>query len=198
MAVCVLTGDIVGSTDLTSAQQRQVMDAVGQAFEDLADGNGPTFDTYRGDGWQMSFPTVGLGLRYALYIRALLRSKHEDFETRIAIAEHHGETRRSHRIATPFTQSGRSLDAMPDDVLLSHASGGPLQAATLLADRISRGWTNAQAKAIRYLLPPDADLTQKVIARHLGISRQAVGQALDAAAYPVIKRALAAIEGQAK
>lgn len=198
MALCVLTGDIVGSTALSSAHQEKVIQLVASAHDDLAKGGPSTYDSHRGDGWQMAFMNAPYGLRHALYIRALLKSKNEQFETRIAISYDKSVDNIGNTRSAPYVASGHALDDMPDGALMGHAGGGALQAATLLADYISRDWTSAQARAVRPFLYPFSKTTQQDVASDLGISRQAVGQALDAAGYPAIKAALATIEGQAK
>ena len=81
---------------------------------------------------------------------------------------------------------------------MTHAQGGAIGAATALADHVSNGWTSAQARAILPFLKTLKRPTQKEVSAFLGISRQAVGQALDAAGYSAIKAALAAIEEQEK
>lgn len=79
---------------------------------------------------------------------------------------------------------------------MGHASGGALNALILLADHISQGWTPAQARAIFTMLPPGAG-PRRAVAERLGISRQAVDQALHAAGFPAIDAALTQIEGDA-
>ncbi|MBT8411058.1 MAG: MarR family transcriptional regulator [Octadecabacter sp.] len=203
MAICVLTGDIVGSTQLTPAQNERVKKALEGAHSDLTGFIDGTIDLYRGDGWQMSFESHPLPLRFALYIRATLKTADEAFETRIAISEGQATDKSSFSAqlntssSEVFVSSGRCLDDMPRDILMAHALGGALHASTVLLDHISRSWTKAQASAIQWFLLPHVAVTQKDVASHLGISRQAVGQALDAAGYHVIDRALRAIEEQA-
>ncbi len=96
-----------------------------------------------------------------------------------------------------FSQSGRLLEMLPDQTLMAHSSGGSLDAAFRLADHISRGWTQAQARAMAAMLPPDAG-PRRVAADALGISRQAVDQALHAAGFPAIDAALKLIEAEAE
>ena len=198
MSICVLTGDIVGSTDLTKAQFSKLRLVLAGCLDALQQDGSANLDIYRGDGWQMDFDGRPPGLREALYIRASLRAENEAFETRIAIAcgpeisIFLGANTKTH------IASGHALDEMPRDILMSHAAGGPLQAATVLADHISQGWTRAQAMAIRPFLLKGSGITQKQVANDLGISRQAVGQALNAAGFHVLDRALRAIEEQAK
>ena len=197
MALCVLTGDIVGSTDLTAAE----MDTVHAVLARVRDTIGPDaalLDTYRGDGWQLSLAPEGSALRYALYVRASLTAEDDKFATRIALAEGGHPFDPANTTSGPYIRSGRCLDAMPKEALMAHAAGGARHAATLLADQISRTWTTPQAKAIQPFLLGASDVTQKAVAENLSISRQAVGQALDAAGYHPIRRALAALEEHVK
>jgi DNA-binding phage protein len=202
MALCVLTGDIVGSTDLSAAELFEIAQTLTDANRNLHLVAGPPhFDIHRGDGWQAAFTNRSKALRIALLFRAVLFARNDKYETRIAIAvgDESLENKDISRANSPtFILSGRTLDTMSDDHLMAHASGGSHHAATVLADYISRSWTTAQARAIAPFLHPAESWTQKDVARNLGISRQAVGQALDAAGYPAIKAALTAIEEQAK
>lgn len=202
MAICVLTGDIIGSTDLSAAELFEIRQTLTDTDRALSAKLGaPHFDIHRGDGWQAVFTNRNMGLRVALVFRAAIRSRNDRYDTRIAIAS--GEealetTDISSATSSTFVASGRALDAMPTDQFMAHAAGGPHHATTLLADYISQGWTQAQARAILPFMMPNTKPTQKDVANTLGISRQAVGQALDAAGYPALKAALLSLEKQAK
>lgn len=201
MALCVLTGDIVGSTELSAAELFEIGQILADASSNLQLVAGPPhFDIHRSDGWQATFTNRRKALRVALLFRAVLLARNDKYETRIAIAlgSESLENKDISKATSPtFIISGRTLDTMSDDHFMAHASGGSHHAATVLADYISRSWTTAQARAIAPFLHPAKSWTQKEVARILGISRQAVGQALDAAGYPAIKAALTAIEEQA-
>ena len=198
MAICVLTGDIVGSMRLHRAQFERVQLLLEDSYYDIKEDTSGSLDQFRGDGWQMAFDNRHESLRFALYIRATLKANDDDFDTRIAISESDAEYLISNDYDDVYVASGRALDDMPRDTLMAHANGGALHATTLLVDQISREWTQAQARAIKPFLLRNVRHTQKSVAAALGISRQAVGQALEAACYPVISRALRAIEEQAK
>lgn len=214
-SIAVLTGDLVGSTGLTDAQIRTAFSMLenevvavlktwaGQTLQ-------PVFARSRGDGWQMRLGQPAFALRCALFVRAALKSQDEDaassnpqsvgtsgVHTRIAIATGFGdpETPENLNEATGpvFVASGRALDAMPKGATLAHASGGPLAAATRLADHISADWTQPQAAAMQHALAPDAP-TRAEIGVALGKSRQAVDQALAAAGYKALSDALRLIE----
>ncbi|MGB8621206.1 MAG: MarR family transcriptional regulator [Paracoccaceae bacterium] len=201
--LAVLTGDLVGSTGLDSAEFDSALAALHAGFDGIA-GWDPAarHSSYRGDGWQLVLTRPAQALRAALFLRARLRDASEQFDSRVALACGVADRRVLQDIATAndpvFVASGRLLDAMKPPSLISHASGGGWQASAVLADHVSRGWTSAQARAVLPFLTPLEHPTQKTVAESLGISRQAVGQALDAAGFPAIEAALEALEEQAE
>lgn len=202
--IAVLTGDIVTSSDLPAKDLDLAMEALDRAtncFSDWHAGSHPIITAFArrgGDGWQTILDTPDLALRAALFLRAKLMGK-GPFQTRIAIATGEGaltdkamkDPNYGHGPA--FTQSGRLLEKLPRNALMQHDDGGLLSAAVLLADHISREWTQAQAATMALALAPTRK-TQQDIARHLGISRQAVAQSLKSAGYTAISAALDLIE----
>ena len=194
----VLSGDVVGSTQLSGTDQRRVFEALRDGAGRIADwlGNPVQFTRNRGDGWQICLPGARPGLRAALGMRAALRAEGKTFETRIAIASGPGEIPPNGdlNIATGpvFVAAGRALDAL-DGPYMVHAGGGALGATVRLADHISAGWTPAQARAVLPMLAP-APPTHAAAARDLGISRQAVDQALNAAGFAALLDALALLD----
>ncbi len=205
--IAVLTGDLVGSSELDGSTIKDIFRALHRASGELAnwhDGGAPlarhrneAWARHRGDGWQRYLVQPQYALRAALLFRAAVRSKGRHFDTRIAIAigEAGEETITDPNEATgpAFVASGRALDAMRGDVRMVHASGGALGAATRLADQICQGWTAAQATAVFHALHP-ARSTREEIAKRIGKSRQAVDQALAAAGFRALDDALAMIE----
>ncbi len=196
--LAVLTGDLIGSTRLPA----ETLDAAFAALSVLAheagrwQGADLRFTRSRGDGWQMCLVRPALALRTALAARASLRAADRRLATRIAIAEGIGDpgTGDLNTAAGPvFEASGRALDRL-DGASMIHAAAGATGAAVRLADEISHGWTQAQAAAMVLFLAPDPP-TRAVAGSMLGKSRQAVDQALAAAAFPAISQALDMIEG---
>jgi len=196
----VLTGDIVASSDLSGPQLDSALTVIEDAVDaitcwrnDLVTG----FGRRGGDSWQCAIGAPVLGLRAALFIRAALRREGKTLSTPIAIAEGAGNlpadaaTNSAHGPA--FTASGRLLEKISSHAQMAHDSGGPLAAATRLADHISQGWTVAQARATHVALTPDIG-PRSEIAQRLGITRQAVNQSLWAAGFPAISEALDLIE----
>ncbi|HEY9039142.1 MAG TPA: MarR family transcriptional regulator [Roseovarius sp.] len=192
----VLTGDLMNSSDLDPAALDAAMDSLRDAALDF----GGTFGRRGGDGWQCAAPEPANALRYALILRAALRSLRKDHATRIAIAAGAGTLPASGDVnaahGPAFTASGRLLEAMPAHVGMADAAGGAQDAATRLADHISSGWTPAQARSVRLILWPKGRIRADAAAA-LGITRQAVDQALWSAGFPALSDALDLIEGTA-
>jgi DNA-binding phage protein len=153
-----------------------------------------------GDGWQAALSHPVSPLRAALYVRACVKALYKQADTRIAVATGdgtlpaNGDTNAAHGEA--FTQSGRLLDDMKGSARLAFSVQGAPHAAFVLADHIATGWTPAQARAMALMLVPKAGTRAKA-AEHLGISRQAVDQALRAAGFSAFDAALRAIDGAA-
>ena len=199
MPIAVLTGDLIGSTALARDDVERAFVALSEAAEAIGgwQRTPARFTRSRGDGWQLYLARPELALRAALTLRAALAAAGRTVETRIAMATGPGapEPPEDLNEATgpAFTASGRALDALAGGATMAHASGGALGAAVRLADHISRGWTEAQGRALLHMLPPDPP-TRAEVGDRLGISRQAVDQALAAAGFPAIEAALGLIE----
>lgn len=217
MKWAVFTGDIVDS----SALAPDALDGIMQQIQEISwEGSGWAhaegdqtyvgFARRGGDGWQIAINRPLLSLRFSLYIQARLRSMNSAYATRIAAATGEGklpvmkregddnssglafdDLNSAHGPA--FTASGRLLNELAGHTLMAQADGGALDAAFRLADYISQGWTQAQARSLCLMLPPGAG-PRRVAADALGVSRQAVDQALNGAGYAAIIDALEAIE----
>lgn len=198
--ICVLTGDLIGSTSLPAGQAASAMAALRDAADDIAawPDNGPTrFTPYRGDGWQMVLHNPTLSLRAALYMCAWLRVLGKAFSTRIALAQGvetlSEDADLSSQTGKTFVASGRALDAMDKGTTLVWADAGALGAVFRLADALCASWTPAQAKAVALMLQP-GKMTHAEVAEQLQISRQAVDQALVGAGHAALRDALQMIE----
>lgn len=202
MILAVLAGDFIGSADWPEgAVARAHALLAAEAARIATWAGGPTrYTRNRGDGWQIVIARPAFDLRAALVLRAVLRAEGKAFSTRIALARGVGEVAGDdlNRARGPvFIAAGRGLDTMHGEITLDHMSAGALGAAALLADRISAGWTPAQARAIAPMLAPDPP-THAEVAASIGISRSAVSQALAAAHHDAFARALARIEAEAQ
>ena len=199
--IAVLTGDIVRSTDLPKERLDRAVSALQAAAETAADWHGASllFSRNRGDGWQVFLQRPALALRTALYLRSALRAEGKDMSTRISAATgtgDPGDTGDLNAASGPvFVASGRGLDKIEPPAMMAFAGGGATGAVFRLSDHVSNSWTEAQARALGPFLAPDPP-TQSEVADRLGITRQAVAQALDSAGYHALSDALAMIEGR--
>ncbi|MEM7076525.1 MAG: MarR family transcriptional regulator [Pseudomonadota bacterium] len=201
----VITGDIVASSGLNAAQLGAIMDTLRDASASIGSWHSggdaesaALFARRAGDAWQIAVRAPALCLRASLYIQSAVIA-HHDAHTRLAVATGDGtvpagRTPDLNSASGPaFVDSGRLLSALPRHALMAHATGGALDAAFRLADHISQGWTQAQARSIHAMLPPGSGPRQSV-AHRLGISRQAVDQSLRAAGFAALDAALRQIE----
>ncbi|MBV2360671.1 MarR family transcriptional regulator [Thalassococcus sp. CAU 1522] len=201
MDITVFTGDIVASSDMDADRLDVCLATLSEGCDRIAEWTGATghasFARRGGDGWQAVFPTGIPTHRAALFLQARLRQQGDDIATRIAIATGEGRlsdpTDPNSGHGTVFTASGRLLTRLKGKRLLGDAAGGVTQAFLRLADHIAQGWTPAQARAVAAMLPPGAG-PRVAAAKKLGVSRQAVDQALHAAGYPALIDALELIE----
>lgn len=204
--IAVLSGDLIDSRRLPTSELEEAFTALKNAaleisfwqWDEAQDRAVATcFTRNRGDGWQIYLAKPRLALRAALYMRAALLAEGATLRTRIAIAEGEGDLGLGNDLnnagGPAFVASGRALDNMKSPVSLTHATGGALGACVRLVDHISGGWTQAQARAVRGMLPPRKP-TRSEVAASLAISRQAVEQSLNAAGFGALADAMALIE----
>lgn len=191
----VITGDIAASTRLSADRLTTGLEALDTGAALLGRWlSAPVhFTRHRGDGWQICLPPKIAPLRAALVMRGSLRIADKNLQTRMAIATGPAQVPSDGNLNTAtgaaFVASGQLLDRL-EGAEIADAAGGATGAATRLAHHISEGWTQAQARSVLPMLAPDRP-TQDMVAETLGISRQAVRQALVAAGFPAL---LAAIE----
>ena len=201
----ILTGDLIRSTSLSGTMLDDAFEGLADAASEIAAWTADTpagfhstrFTRSRGDGWQIILFSPRLVLRSALYLRASLRRLGHSVDTRIAIATGIADSGLgsdlNSAVGPAFVESGRKLDDMREPATMAHVDGGPMAAVVRLADYISQGWTEAQAKAMYHMLWPSGR-TRNSAARAIGVSRQAVDQALASAGYHALKDAMNLIE----
>lgn len=198
MIYAVFTGDLVESSALDQGQLTVSLQGIKtclQAIWRWEDSPPLGFGIRGGDGWQAALPAPHRALRAALYLRAQMLELPAQSRFALSIAEGtlppDGDTNRAHGPA--FTTSGRLLEALPKHRLMAVSGPGPGAATFALADHIASGWTQAQARALAPMLAPDPGPRSEV-AKRLGISRQAVDQALNSAGFRALSDALDAWE----
>ena len=195
----VITGDIIGSSQIAKRYRQHLLDDLNKLFNDL---NSHTIQSkqllveiFRGDSFQMVLEKPERALLVGLLIRAKLRSltpadDHDGqnyWDARISIGV--GEvTFWTDKIVesdgTAFQLSGRGLDDMKKKQSLSVRTIWPevnreLEVACALSETIINRWTISQAKVIYpYLLK---NKTQKELAEEFNITQGAVSQRLNEA-----------------
>ncbi|MFV0358960.1 MarR family transcriptional regulator [Tropicimonas sp.] len=200
MPIAVLSGDIVASTALPRQRLDDVMSALATAAGDMSTWHGAElrFTRQRGDGWQVVLAQPVRALRSALYMQSAIRALGKGITTRISIATGAGGPGSGPDLNSAtdavFVAAGRGLDSMTGPERMRHASGGAIGAATRLADLIAQEWTAAQARALHPMLVPGDPPRHADVAQRLGITRQAVTQALAAAGFDALDAALRLIE----
>jgi hypothetical protein len=203
----IATGDIVGSSQLTSDELDGAMAALREASRLIwrwrSASQPPELVRFRGDGWQAALPAPALALRACLFFRARLRCLGQTRDTRISIgigAGHLAPAGALNASAGPaFELSGRGLDTLPRAARFSvahveeRADQALNRAIFALGDEISRRWTVRQAEVFSRMLPPDAG-PQKSAAEDLGITQQMVAKHLRAGGDWALRQAMATLE----
>lgn len=196
--VCVVTGDVVASTQLSSDARRRLLAELKSGSDEVAAMLGPALplpvDIYGGDSWQMVVARPALALRAALLFRAHLRAtvtpdSRDPVDTRMALAlgtvDLVPTTRVSEGEGTAFQRSGRALAELGDR-RMSFTAGddSPLEdwdVTVRLLDEIVRVWTAKQARAMTGALRGWSQdkitalwsprITQPSVANHLRAAR---------------------------
>jgi len=197
----ILTGDLIGSTDVPANALERAMDALAATARGISDWTpwsnaGTRFTRFRGDGWQAHVADPGLAVRAALTMVAGLRAADAGLATRVAIGLGRVDSLGSDSLAdargSALETSGRALDRMPRTRRLTIDGRGVTAlhriVVELLDDRTTR-MSREQAEALALYLHPD-NPTLTDIAPPLGISPQAVNYRLAGVGGSAIRHAL--------
>jgi hypothetical protein len=200
----VLTGDLIGSTKVA-------LDEIDKAMEALADtatliekwtSTETRFARFRGDGWQIYLADPRKILRASVLGLAKLRSSGSGLATRLSIGvglvDRLGKSGLADAAGWAFTTSGRNLDhAHPIFNNFVYADLGPNErwknAAMNLSVWQASRWTPEQAEAVALALalPRPSD---EILAKGLGITRQALQARLKGSGLMAMSAALLAFE----
>ena len=179
--IAVLTGDIVKSTRLTRNEREALFTGLkaGATAVEAIQGVAPRF-----------------ALRACLMMRAYIRQENKAFETRISVGVGEVEPLSSEGLGASdgpaFQASGRGLKALKGAQYFTINT--PDQPIYILADEISKGWTQAQARVLcKSLTRPHP--TQDSLASYLGVSRVTVRGHQIAAGEPALLEVLDILEG---
>ena len=199
----VLTGDIVGSSRISSEKRAFFLSKLKDLFSSMKTVFPQTeisapFGIYRGDSFQGILGTPEHALKVAIFLRANLRSGlHVDLElygldARIAqgigTIDSLPEDRVSEGDGEAFRLSGPALDKMKDEQFFLirtpwEGINGELDVECALLDFLIQKWTPRQAESI---LCSIRGLTQEQAAAELKISQPAVRYRLQGAGGRVV------------
>jgi len=208
----VLTGDIVGSTELDGQHRAALSSYLFDAWEEArriwgSEALQTPPDVFRGDSWQVIVESAPHSLRVALYLRCRLRvaaPPRPSLRTRISVGIGNVDFRPTDRQmsggGSAFIISGKLLDNMPRDRWLAigvadtapHIASSATRAVAALLDTIAGAWTENQSQAVAGRL---AGLKQKDIAAMWAqgpTSQQAVATHLRRADWDAIEESLGA------
>tara|TARA_R110002072_G_scaffold148743_3_gene296267 strand:+ start:446 stop:1129 length:684 start_codon:yes stop_codon:yes gene_type:complete len=206
----VITGDIVKSTRLSQASLDSVYAGIHDATESVrAWAPGlivSDVNRFRGDGWQVLLGSPRFSLRACLIIRAHLKARSRDFETRAAVGigaiSHLRLDDLAASAGAAFRESGRLLEEMKASTRLAirltdvpHAEQTLPSIVFALCDEISHRWTQKQGEVMQYSLLPEP-LTQESIGRALSppVKQQTVANHILAGGGSAIERAIESFE----
>lgn len=201
----VLTGDIVGSTELAAAARsrigHRVLDAWQQARHFWSQGLNTPPDSFRGDGWQILIDSPVDALPISLFLRCTLLVPvpgQAELRTRVSLGLGTIDFRPTgNRVSgggSAFHVSGRELDQLPSDrwfaIGVPEQSSSCLAAATraiaVLLDYHVAAWTTNQCAAVAGRL---TGLKQREIAAawwNRPTSQQSVAKHLKSAGWDAI------------
>lgn len=194
--IAILTGDIVKSSRLSRNERDALFTALksGAAEVEALQAEPPLFERFSGDSWQMLVQPE-LALRACLLMRAFIRQESKAFETRISVGVGTIEPLSPEGLGASdgpaFQASGRGLKALKGAQYF--CVNTPELPVFILADEISKKWTQAQARVLAIsLMRPHP--TQETVAGRVGISQQSVRNHLIAAGEPALLSVLGSIE----
>jgi len=194
--IAVLTGDIVKSTSLGLNERAALFAGLksGAAAVEVLQAAPSRYERFSGDGWQM-LVQPNLALRACLLMRAYIRQESKAFETRISVGVGAVEPLSPEGLGASdgpaFQASGRGLRALKGAQYFT--TNTDEQPVFILADEISKRWTQAQARVLAYALMRPRP-TQQSVASKVGISQQSVRNHLSAAGEPALLAALEKME----
>ena len=200
----VLTGDLIGSTKVELNATDKAMTLLGDAAALISQwGQTETrFTRFRGDGWQIYLADSAWVLRATLFLLAKLQGEGSGLATRLSIGvgsvDRLGETGLGEAAGPAFTLSGRNLDTM-HPIFNNFTYAEPNQkhhwkkAVMNMAVWQATRWTpeQAEAAALALAIPRPSD---EVLAKGLGISRQALQSRLKGTGLMAMSAALMAFE----
>lgn len=210
----VATGDIIGSSELSTDERRSLPDRIRGAYATVREA-APDALPYNlaimgGDGWQCYIENPAQALARVLHFWTCLWA--DGLRSRFAIAVDTVDFIRNGNLnesdGAAFRQSGRALEQLTDDhwsvCVLPESVSTPNSLATdsmfELVDLLLHEWTRAQAQAVSGMLQDvgtEKSVTQQAVAEAWSpapITRQSVSSHLQRAQWSRVERTASLFE----
>ena len=175
----VLTGDVIGSSDLPWGEQERLVETLHDAFDRVRtaldhragyddESIETAFDVFRGDSWQLYVSEPSAALHAALAFRAWFRAiTTADTRMALAIGPVHllDRNRVSHSQGPAFVDSGHRLDDLKRrtfECVLWVSNGDSsrqrvFDVISSAAGAFATDWTRSQAQAVALMLTLEPD-----------------------------------------
>lgn len=183
--ICVLTGDIVGSTRLRRGKLDHLMTSLAEGANEIRHWTKPAalpLERFRGDGWQFALTDTAHALRVGLIFRATIKKFDQEADTRIAFGIGNGKfgSTLANSGGSAFEISGMRLEKIKNqdrwviDGKFDSEQILPLTRGLFAGcEGLSSGWTSKQAEVFVRLATPDKP-TYAQVAEALQVSAQTV------------------------
>lgn len=193
----VITGDIVGSTNIKTEYRATLLNCLNTMKEELQCVSPFTMELFRGDSFQLLVEDPTAALKVAILLRAGLIHHTPDkengmWDARISLGIGQVEFMADSIVTSDgeaFQYSGRLLDTMNKTRLAIktpwHDVDEELDVSTAFADDIIKRWSGKQAGMMYLSLKSDSP--KKKVAEHIGTSVQNVRNVLSSAREPLIR-----------
>ena len=188
----VITGDIVGSQQLTGSQYRTVLTQLERSLTALCTEYSGSFDIFRGDAFQVQLTEPEHSMKVATALRLSLKAGEVSADIRQSVglgtaADRWSSPNRSNGEA--FVLSGNGLDAMKSERLSVRSVSSDLDERIGLLTRFLdvqlTGLTSVQSSVLKCFLL-SSDKSHEALASTLNKSRSNVTRILLAANYHLV------------
>jgi hypothetical protein len=192
--IAVISGDIVESTKLNSAQFEQLLKRIKDIQEWITKRNPASAHSIeRGDEFQTVVRDIKTALRYTIIYRVGIKALGKEFDSRISFAIASNADLResvSESMGEAFVLSGRGLKALKSYRLAFSSDHLELNEHFNLLfkylDRQLTDLTSRQCEVMLTMLQADEDLTISELAEKLDIATATASKSLKASGWPLI------------
>ncbi len=192
--IAVISGDIVNSTRLTSAQFEKLLARIKQIQQLISAGNvANAHSIERGDEFQSVVHDIEYALKYTLMYRIGIKALGKEFDSRISFAIASQADLRalvSQSMGKAFVLSGRGLKALKSDRLMFSSESMDLTEQFELLfkylDRQLTALTSRQCAVMLPMLQATPALSINELAEKLDVATATASKSLKASGWPLI------------